>query len=117
MVNPRSRCGQQRRLAVRAIGLAQVQVGEGYSGLIPGAVFAATVRSAVKTLCMVAMIVIGAGIYQPAPTFSGTSREVGEWVLILGRTRVAYVLMRVAIAALWFRPEIALWLPTTLRGQ
>ena len=60
-------------------------------------VFTDSVMSTVKTTCMVAMIIIGAQILSTALTFSGVSREVSEWVLTLGLSKVEFFLMLVVL--------------------
>ena len=60
-------------------------------------VFTESVMSTVKTTCMVAMIIIGAQILSTALTFSGVSREVSEWVLTLGLSKVEFFLMLVVL--------------------
>ena len=60
-------------------------------------VFTGSVMSTVKTTCMVAMIIIGAQILSTALTFSGVSREVSEWVLTLGLSKVEFFLMLVVL--------------------
>ena len=60
-------------------------------------VFRDSVMSTVKTTCMVAMIIIGAQILATALTFSGVSRELSEWVLTLGLSKVEFFLMLVVL--------------------
>ena len=60
-------------------------------------VFRDSVMSTVKTTCMVAMIIIGAQILSTALTFSGVSRELSEWVLTLGLSKVEFFLMLVVL--------------------
>ncbi len=60
-------------------------------------IFRDSVMSTVKTTCMVAMIIIGAQILSTALTFSGVSRELSEWVLTLGLSKVEFFLMLVVL--------------------